>query len=225
MHQAFLLVGDIVFSRDSEEMPPKSRQCGQRVGNVVADGLECQCRIGERIDGVDPLIAPQAQTVFGETRPGKLQARINLAAWRDIAMAENVLHRNAMAHAQFVKQRNQAGDLRFLIGLIASVVELDANRCRVEIGQAAPVGLAGMPGTARLIDQLVDRAVTADQVMRTDLACRVGQGSEWSRDVVAGGVVENDEIRSPFAVVRRWILNHLIAMSLGHAAATRQKYA
>lgn len=46
------------------------------------------------------------------------------------------------------------------------------------------MGLTGLPGTAVFIDQLVERAIAADQVMRADLACRVGERLERSLVVV-----------------------------------------
>jgi hypothetical protein len=80
-----------------------------------------------------------------------------------------------MARAQFVEQDQQRGDLWLGEGLLAGVVEFDADRCRVEVGAAAPPGRAGMPGAGGLVDQLEHRTVAADQVMGADAALRVGQ--------------------------------------------------
>jgi len=60
-----------------------------------------------------------------------------------------------------------------------------------------------MPGAAVLVDELVEHAVAADQVMRAHLALRIGQRVERARRVVVRRVVEDDEVRPPLVVVGR----------------------
>jgi len=60
-----------------------------------------------------------------------------------------------------------------------------------------------MPGTPVYVDELIQSAVASDQIMRTDLPSRVGEGLEGMPGVVARRVVENHAVRPTFIVVGR----------------------
>ena len=96
-------------------------------------------------------------------------------------------------------------DLRLGVGLADVVVDLDADRGVVEVGDRAPRAAAGMPGAVAIGDQLVDAAVVADQVMRTDRALAVGaaQGVQALPRGLLLGRVQDDDQRAPRLEVRR----------------------
>src|SRR5581483_9792202 len=100
-----------------------------------------------------------------EALPRKVGARIDLAARRDVAVPEEIRARNVVTLLERFQECEERLDLRLGEGLLAVVVELDADRRRVHVRDAAPVRLAGVPGARFLFDELVDAAVAPDQIV------------------------------------------------------------
>src|SRR3546814_9131825 len=73
-------------------------------------------------------------------------------------MGDDGAARDVVARAQVVEQAQQAVDLRRCERLRAVVVELDADRGGVDVGDRAPATGAGVPGAVLVGDQLVDRS-------------------------------------------------------------------
>src|SRR5258706_5303803 len=130
-------------------------------------------------------------------------AWVSLSRRGDIGLSDGILRRNAVALCDVAQQREQALDLHRRKWLVAVIVQLDADRRRVEIRIAAPARLTRVPGTHPLVDELNDPAVAPDQVMRADAACGIEQRAQRGVDAAASGMVDHDEIRSPQIEVRR----------------------
>ena len=82
-----------------------------------------------------------------------------------------------------------------------------------------------MPGTAVVGHQLVEVAIRAHQVMRTDLATAVGgtQGVQALLHVVLVGVVQHDDDRVAHVVVRRRYPRRQRATHIGAGAGGKQE--
>ena len=80
-------------------------------------------------------------------------------------MADDLRTRDIEAIGQVGEQAQQAVDLRGGERRGAVVVEFDADRCGVHVGDRAPAPGARVPGARAVIDELVNVAVGADQIM------------------------------------------------------------
>jgi hypothetical protein len=112
-------------------------------------------------------------------------------------MADHLARRDVQARGEIAQQHDQRFDLRRTERAAAIVVELDADRGRVEIGDGAPAPGAGVPGTALIGDQLVTMAIGADQVVRTDRPTAVGRAQRMQALLhrLLLGVVDDDDDR------------------------------
>src|SRR5690606_8622818 len=105
---------------------------------------------------------------------GKQRARIDLAPRRQVRVADHRGLRDAVARGQVLEQAHHRGHLRLAEGLDAVVVDLDADRGRVEFVDRAPAAGTRVPGAMRVGDELVDAPIVADQVVRAYPAPAVG---------------------------------------------------
>ncbi len=127
-------------------------------------------------------------------------------------MPDDPLRRDRPAAENVGKKPLQRRELRFGERVVARVVQLDPDRARVDVRDLAPVPGAGMPGPLRLVDQLVERSVRGDQVVRGDLRLRVAQPVERRRAVAHRREVQHHEVgRGPAAagaVIGRGVADH-----------------
>ena len=181
---------------------------GQRragVAQVVADQAQRRPRVEPRRRRSQRFARPQAEAGVGQALPRKLHARVALALRREVAVGEDRLRRQAQPAGQIGQQAQQALDLRLGERFPAVVVELDADRRRIQIRHVAPAARAGVPGAPLFGHQLIDAPVLADQVMRADLALRVRrlQRAQGFAHAVHLGVVQHDQLRAPLVEVGR----------------------
>lgn len=173
-----------------------------RVGRAL--GLQpCQVRGGAG------FVVPAADARRGQLLPGEQRAGIDLALGRDIAVADHVPGRDAVALDDVAQQDGQRADLAVAVGMPlrfavitvgpAGVDDLDADRRAVHGVQAVPGAFAGVPGGAGLIDQPVGAAGRIDQVMGADLALR----QQLHRQRVVGRGVVQDHEAHPAALAGR----------------------
>src|SRR5204863_7097138 len=103
-----------------------------------------------------------------ELRPGKLFARIFLAAWRDIRVCKHPLPRDMASPDDVAAERDDGIDLR--VGKIAiaefvpRVDDLDADGARIDVGRAFPRSGASVPGALRFRHHLDDATVLIDEI-------------------------------------------------------------
>ena len=111
-----------------------------------------------------------------ERLPRKGLARVALARRRDVGMGEYPLGRDRPARADVARERDRRLDLALGKGRRAAVMaridDLDPDRGGVQVAFALPRRLARVPRPIAFRDQLVDRAVFPDKIMRRDLARR-----------------------------------------------------
>ena len=167
---------------------------------------------GHRQPGIEPgrrvhqrTARPQPVAGLGQALPGELRAGIDLAPWREVGMADHLRFRDRQARGQVIEQAQQGSQLWFGVGLAAGVVDLDADRRRVQFGHRAPTASAGLPGAVAVGDQLVDAAIVADQVVRAHrpLAVARAQRVQAFRGRLLLGGVQHDELRPARIEVRR----------------------
>src|SRR5689334_10011331 len=98
-----------------------------------------------------------------------MPAGIGFAPGRDVAVTEKIRSRYFVALLDVRQQREQRTYHRLGERLVAIIVEFNADRRRVEIAVAAPVGFARMPRARRLVYEVNNPAIAADQIVRTYL--------------------------------------------------------
>jgi hypothetical protein len=76
--------------------------------------------------------------------------------------------------------------------LMAGIDDLDADAGGIDVGDAAPIAFARVPGALVLVDQPVDRPVLVDTIMRRDLGLGRGHAVERALAIGHAGVVEDD---------------------------------
>ena len=110
----------------------------------------------------------------------------------------------------------QAIDLCIGEGFETVVVELDADRDRVDVRHISPFAGAGLPGPQVVIEHMINSTIPADDIMCADLGFGDGKGVQSFRAAVLGRVVDDDKIR--FAQVEidradpiRWCLYRISA--------------
>ena len=189
---------------------------GGAVIQRVADRSQRQPRVeaGRWGGQAGQRVRPQAETGCGKRRPWKQRARVVLAGGRHVFMADDLRTRNVPARRFVTQQLDQAGNLHRRKGFVAVVVDLDADRCGIDVGDGAPAPATRVPGAIDIADQLVDVAVAADQVMRTDRAPTVGGAQRVQRllDRVLVGEMQHDQLRfADVEILRRHPRCHGIA--------------
>ena len=100
---------------------------------------------------------------------------------------------------------------------MAWVDQLDADGASVDVGLAAPIRNAGMPGPVSLVNKRVDAAVLIDQVMRAGSRRRIAEPRQRRRRGLHASVMENQDVdgraRRAFIVVRGSRFPHLRPLS------------
>jgi len=190
---------------------------GAQIAGVVTERPQAQLHVERDRWLGQRRVAPQAEAVLRELPPRKEPARVFLATRRDVAVSEVIRNRNAMAGGDVAQQRQQRCHLRLGKRLAAVVVDLDAERRGVQVGVGAPARLASVPGTGAFVHELIDQAVAPHQVVRADLAGRIGQRAQRPFGTVAAGVVQDHVLRLALAQVRRGPPDRR------HAGALRQR--
>ena len=170
-------------------------------GDVVAEGTQQRAGIEAWRRGLIGRLAPQAEAAFGEPLPGKVDAGIDLAPGRDVAVADEIRRGNAVALLQIGEQRQQCIDLRVRVGFGAIIVQLDADGGRIHVKFAAPVGRSRVPGALQFVDQVKQPAVALDEVMRAHLGGRTGERPQGPRRIGAASVVQDHKARAAFVEV------------------------
>ena len=98
---------------------------------------------------------------------GKAFARIGLALRRDVGVADDHGRGNPPAVDDIAAKFRQRGNLLSVETALAerAVADLDADGGRIDVGDAAPEGDAGMPGAFVFADALINGAVVINDVM------------------------------------------------------------
>lgn len=155
-------------------------------------------------------IWPDPQPSIGQAFPREQRARVKLAQWGDIAVANDMPGLDIVTFDDVLEQRDQRLDLRLAIGVPdppvgcigkAWVDDFDADGRRIQPCAPLPLAVTGMPGATALVHQLVHRrrAIT-NQVMATDLTV----GEQCQRAFQRGiGVMQNNELDTVVLVRRR----------------------
>src|SRR5579872_329961 len=108
---------------------------------------------------------PETESFIRQLMPGEERARIILSPGGDIAMTDKVGSGDIVILLKAVKQVQQTGDLGVGEGFKAIVVQLDADRDRIYVGDIAPAADAGLPGPQVIVQHMVDRTITADHIV------------------------------------------------------------
>ena len=143
--------------------------------------------------------------------PVKRLTRVYFAARRNIAMAENILRRNGVPRRHLLQEFNERRHLRFRESVHFAVfmpvmVKLNADRGGVHICLALPKRNTGMPSARRLIDQLENMPVAANEIMRRDFGRRVAQPRQRRLAIGHIGIMQNyvADGASPIVEIGRW---------------------
>ncbi len=167
---------------------------GARPGDLGAAAAERQALVAviERCRA-DPATDPFA----GEPRPVEFLARIDLAPRRHVGVGEHTLGRDGVPPRDVTGERRHRPHLGAgKVGIaehVSRVLDLDPDRCRVDVGLPCPVGNARMPGTHVLGHHLRDATAVVDHVVARDLARRPRQDLDRTRDGGQSRVVQDQD--------------------------------
>src|SRR5208282_4542660 len=118
-------------------------------------------------------------------------------------MRQHALRRNRPARADIAPKRDRRRDLAVLkrgqAAVMTGIDYLDPDRGGVQIAFALPRALARVPGPVALRNQLVDRAIFPDEIMRRDLGGRIEKPIERGLAGRHPGVVQDEAIRPAVA--------------------------
>ena len=158
-----------------------------------AEGHEAAEVIGNGYAG--GIVIPQAKSFIRQRFPGEEGAGIVLAGGCDIAMTDKIGRGDVVVGLEPGQQMQEAIDLCVGEGLEAVVVELDADRDRVDIRYISPFAGAGLPGPQVVVEHMVDSPIPADNIMCADLGFGDGKGVQGLGAAVLGCMVDDNEIR------------------------------
>src|SRR5690606_24497921 len=137
-----------------------------------------------------------ADAGFGELPPGKLLAGVELAAWRDIGMGKHALRWNVVAGDDSATEPDDRCDLPAgktpIAELVPGIDDLDADGVRIDVGDASPRTLAGVPGAVAFAHHLHDAAVLMNKIMRGDLRFRRAEPRFRGSACLHAGIVQDD---------------------------------
>ena len=161
----------------------KARNAAPRV--VDRDSRACAARATRRIRRRIAL----GRRGQGRTRPPPVARHGNRAPGSRLARRRHVGVRDHLARGMSSRAHRSASS-RISASICAAgnrcavVVQLDADRGGIDVGDRAPAARARVPGTAVLGDELVDAPIAADQVVRADRAAGIAgaQGEQALRD-------------------------------------------
>ncbi len=178
--------------------------------DAVAVGAQQRLRLGDgrrvvlrdhvRTPGAERRrLYPVADAFLREPAPVELLARIDLAPWRDVGVGEDALRPDAAALSDVAAERRDGLHLLQrkvgIAAVVAGVVDLDADRGRVDVALAGPVRGARVPGALRLRHHLRDDAGLVDDVVGRDLALGPRQPVDRLFGRYHAGVVQHHEVR------------------------------
>ena len=121
------------------------------LGDVIAEALEREQEAGVGPERVDQIArrAGQREAAPGQRLPREQLARILLARRSDVGMADDIAARDSVTVLDRPDQRNQRGDLlvgkRAIAEFVSRIDDLDPDAGRIDVGDAAPIALAGVP--------------------------------------------------------------------------------
>jgi len=110
-------------------------------------------------------------------------------------MTDKIGCRNVVVGLEPGQQMQEAIDLCVGEGLEAVVVELDADRDRVDVRHISPFAGAGLPGPQVVVEHMINSTIPADDIVSADLGFGDCKGMQGLRAAVLGRMVDNDEIR------------------------------
>ena len=114
-------------------------------------------------------------------------------------MRQHAVGRHAMTHDDVFGERNHGLHLRRreirVAVLVSGILNFYADRMRVDVGLAAPVRSARVPGAQRFRHKLRDAAVFGDHIMAGDAAFCAGQPVDCLRRRRHARVVQNEKRR------------------------------
>ena len=205
-------LGPALAVNDSvDQVRPKAALEGDhrllRFGHVVAEPLESEQEAGVGPVRVDQVAAGarQGKPALGQLPPRKQLARVLLARRSDVGMADDIAAADAMPVLDVGHQGNQRGDLlvgeRPVAELVAGIHDLNSDACRIDVGDATPARLAGVPGALRFVDQAVDRAIFVDEIVARHPGLGRGQAVERALGVRHSGVMEDDHRDGQHALI------------------------
>ena len=117
---------------------------------------------------------PEAKPFFRHEQPVELFTGIDLATRSHIRMRENAVRRHTVPMGDILRERDHGPHLaRRKIGisvLMTEILDFDADRMRIDIGVATPIGDARMPRTLVLRNELGNPPILVDDVMAGDTA-------------------------------------------------------
>lgn len=93
------------------------------------------------------------------------------------------------------QQMHEAIDLDVGERFESVVVELDADRDRVDIRYISPFADTSLPGPQVVVEHMMDCTVPADDIVGADLGAGNGKGVQGFGAAVLGRMVDDDEIR------------------------------
>src|SRR6476469_48002 len=114
----------------------------QRIADVIAEPFEREQEAGITPRRIEQILgrARQGKAKLRQPRPGEKLPRILLARRRDIGMSDDVAARDTVTLNDVGNERDQRIDLRFrerpVAELVARIANLDADRSRVDVGDA-----------------------------------------------------------------------------------------
>lgn len=161
---SFLTGSLLIFSAESAGRRHKPRLAVPFSGDAVTD-------FGKHFGNVcfrrKAAAVPNADVGSGQFPPGKAFARIGLALRRDVGVADDHGRGNPPAVDDIAAKFRQRGNLLSVETALAerAVADLDADGGRIDVGDAAPEGDAGMPGAFVFADALINGAVVINDVM------------------------------------------------------------
>lgn len=180
---------------------------GAHGGRPVVDGITDQAQRQPRIEtrrrlarvGGRPATEARVRQLF----PREAHAGIAFAHRREIGVRDDLRTRYVQSLAEIVEQFQQAGDLFRRERRFAVVVEFDADRRRIDVGDRAPMARSRMPGAFVVGDQLEQCAIAPDQVVRADRSAAVArtQRVQAFLHAVLLGRVDHDQDRPACPVV------------------------
>ena len=132
-----------------------------------------------------------------QRRPIKRLARVDFAARRNIAMAENIARVETVSPHNVFQQRHQRlhlrlGESRHRAANMPVIIQLNADRGGIHIRLTPPIRDTRMPSAVGFINQLERLPVAANEIMRRDFGLRVAQPCQCGIAIAHIGIVQNN---------------------------------
>ena len=112
-------------------------------------------------------------------------------------MPDDVAARNTIPALNIGHQRNQRIDLRLgkraITKFVTRIHNLDTNACRIDVLDAAPARLSGVPRAVLFLNEPYDLPIFGNQIMRGNLCCRISKPIDRRSSINHAGVVQNND--------------------------------